>query len=189
MDRDEILMNEYREAGNMMRTYIQLRYLSLPIFFGFIYFTFNSINSLNDSSKFDEFHIQFIGLVGTILFKILEHRAADHYFYYKRRAVGIGKHLKIALFSGKPAGYGGWSKISVTCALRWFYNSLIFYWLYQLFIDQLANPNKAILVSVTIIFIIGFERRGRKGQMRKAVRRRQMPRMKSDETSRKGSNG
>lgn len=124
MTNNDLQNSEYQEAGENMRTYINLRFAQLTIF---IALNAGLFNALQDEKSYI---IIIAGLLSVPIFYSMEHRAADHFQHFKNYAIAKQEQGDLPLYVKRVEGDGSfWSRCtSATGAVRFFFLIIFLTW-------------------------------------------------------------
>jgi len=121
--------DEYKDISANMRQYENMRFAQLTLFIaltaGLLTVLFTSNPPL---SSLVMFVLKIGGLIVTVVFGIMEERAADYWHHFRRRAVELEKQLGYQQYSTRPAR----AVISATNAVRVLYFFMFLFWVITL---------------------------------------------------------
>ena len=118
--------DEYKDLSDNMRNYVNVRFAQLTLFVAItaalVTIAFTSEPPVSDSMRFV---LKIGGIITTVVFAIMEERAADYWHHYRRRAVELERELGYKQYSTRPAR----RIMSATNAVRVFYICVFLFWL------------------------------------------------------------
>lgn len=118
--------DEYKDLSDNMRNYVNVRFAQLTLFVAItaalVTIAFTSEPPVSDSMRFV---LKIGGVITTVVFAIMEERAADYWHHYRRRAVELERELGYKQYSTRPAR----RIMSATNAVRVFYICVFLFWL------------------------------------------------------------
>lgn len=121
--------DEYKDVSANMRQYGNMRFAQLTLF---IALTASLLMGLFTSNPALSFLVRFVlkigGLITTVVFWIMEERAADYWHHFRRRAVDLEKQLGYKQYSTRPAR----TIVTATNAVRVFYSFMFLFWVITL---------------------------------------------------------
>jgi hypothetical protein len=136
---------EYKDLSDNMRHYGNMRFAQLTIFVsltsGFIILLFK------DLSSFDKTFIKGSATFFTILFGIMEERAADFYHHFRKRA----KELEYLLGYRQYKDLKSKNLFSATNASSLFYFAVLCFWESNFLFDRLKLSH---YISLSILFLV-----------------------------------
>jgi hypothetical protein len=118
--------DEYKDLSDNMRHYGNLRFAQLTIFIASTAALLNA--TLTSSLPFtteSRFLLKIGGVITTIVFWVIEERAADYWHHFRRRAVELEKQLGYQQYTTRPTR----TFITATNAVRLFYASILVFWI------------------------------------------------------------
>ena len=117
--------DEYKDVSTNMRQYGNMRFAQLTLFIvliaGLLTVLFTSDPPL---TSLVGFVLKIGGLIITVVFWIIEERAADHWHHFSRRAVELEKELGYQQYSTRPAR----TVVTATNAVRALYFFVFLFW-------------------------------------------------------------
>ncbi|OHB70531.1 MAG: hypothetical protein A2W23_03325 [Planctomycetes bacterium RBG_16_43_13] len=135
MTNGDTFREEYKELGNNMRHYANMRFATLTVFIaitsGLVLFIFGRDNALSPNMKT---FLKIIGGLITPAFLLMEERSVDYWHSFKRRAIELEKLWCFNQYTGAKS-----AKIfAATNATRLVYAVGIVFWLTALLKELIA---------------------------------------------------
>jgi hypothetical protein len=128
--------DEYLDVSNNMRLYVNMRFAQLTLLIALTAALTNVIFGKNPPLSPDvSFLLKLAGLVTSVVFWIMEERAADFFHHYKRRAIQLEKSLGFMQYTNRPEGK--W--ITATNAVRFLFGFLILFWFASLIVPAFTS--------------------------------------------------
>mgnify|MGYP001469500746 CR=1 FL=1 len=129
MDRRQILMEEFKEAGQLHRLHIGLLFGHLVIFLGIIGALLSKYIELSTCSFFYKIFCAFAGAFLTLLFIILHERVFEYSIMARNRAEKIQEMLDLDLYKTPKNRFFLVRFFSVYISTRYFFISILILWL------------------------------------------------------------
>jgi len=121
--------DEYKEVSANMRQYGNMRFAQLTLFIamtgGLLAALFTSNPPLSSLARF---LLKIGGLIITVVFWIMEERAVDYWYHFRRRAVDLEKQLGYQQYLTGPER----SIVTATNAVRVLYLFMFLFWVVTL---------------------------------------------------------
>jgi hypothetical protein len=124
---NEHLQVEYQDISENLRHYSNMRFAQMTLFLA-ITAGLGSviINDLKTPCQWLRTIVGVGGAVATVIFWVLEERAADYWHHFRQRAVQLEEILGYAQYRERPAR----SYVTATNAVRVFYTINFLYWVW-----------------------------------------------------------
>ena len=122
-------IDEYKDVSANMRQYGNMRFAQLTLFFVlFACFLTALFTSEPPLTCLLRFVLKIGGIIITVVFWIMEERAADYWHHFRKRAVELEKQLGYLQYSTSPAR----AVVSATNAVRVLYFFVLLFWVAML---------------------------------------------------------
>jgi len=148
---NEHLRAEYVDVSDNLRHYGNMRFAQMTLFVAITAGLGSAvINDLKASCQWLRAIVGVGGAIATVIFWVLEERAADYWHHYIRRALQLEETLGYAQYKGRPAQ----SYVTATNAVRVFYAVVLLFWIWFTVLPSITAP-LGNLPDVWLILLIG----------------------------------
>jgi hypothetical protein len=125
-------MEEYKEISTHIRHYSNMRFAQLTLFVAMQTALFAGVFALIDKCEPTTVALlKALGAISTVVFFVMEERAADYWHYFVKRACYLELQLGIECFLNRPSK----SVFTATNSVRLLFVAIGIYWVSSFFIN------------------------------------------------------